>query len=144
MDTRPVFGEVREVDKFEFVDEVDALGSDGDTLHSTLVVVHLYEDFCAACRGLNGCLERLARKHARGVCFLRLRALHAQEDFDHVALPALQLYRGGECVCSLVRLTDEIGEHFDDDDVEALIELHTGSLVHGTAKCSPGATPEQS
>ena len=88
--------------------------------------MHLYEEFVAPCRRLNGTLERLARKHARGVCFLRLRALQAQQDLDPLALPALQIYHGGELLCTLVRVTDEIGEQFADDDVQMLLEAHSG------------------
>lgn len=119
---RPQFGELKEVDKFQLLDALEG----GDT--EKLVVVHLYEEYHAGCRKLNGVLEGLARRMA-GLQFLRLRATSAQPDFDPIALPTLMVYRGGQLVESLLRVTDEMGGEradFSMDDVEWLLREKGG------------------
>jgi hypothetical protein len=109
-----MFGEVKEVDKFQMVAEVDEEST------GVAIVVHLYEEFVPGCRVTNKLLEPLARKHPH-VKFLRIRSTEANEDFDHVALPALLIYMDGELQNSLMRITDDIGEDFPLASLEALL-----------------------
>jgi hypothetical protein len=111
---RDLFGEVKEVDKFQMVDEIDKES------RGVAVVVHLYEEFVAGCRVTNKLLEPLARKNPH-VKFLRIRATEANKDFDHVALPALLIYMDGELQNSLMRITDDLGEDFPLASLEGLL-----------------------
>ena len=137
---RPQFGELREVDQFQMLDELE--GGDAEKV----VVVHLYEEHHAGCRKLNGVLEGLARR-MQSLQFLRLRATLAQKDFDPVALPTLMVYRGGELVESLLRVTDEMGGEradFGMDDVEWLLREKGGvgedeSAIYRGAKAATAA-----
>ncbi|CAN0279585.1 unnamed protein product, partial [Ectocarpus fasciculatus] len=59
------------------------------------------------------------------VKFLRLRSSAAEGgDYDPVALPTLLLYRAGEVVGCMTRVTDDIGENFTQEDVEWLLQEH--------------------
>ena len=100
---------------FEFVDEVDQADP------RTFVVIHLYEDFVDHCRKLNIILDHLARKFEH-VKFLKLKAIEAREDYDIVALPTVMLYKGGQLIEAMVRITDEVGTDFDLDDIEWMLQ----------------------
>lgn len=79
------------------------------------------------------------------VKFLRLRSSAAEGgDYDPVALPTLLLYKAGEVVGCMTRVTDDIGENFTQEDVEWLlqehdvfevggVELHLGTVEHAFA-----------
>jgi hypothetical protein len=142
---RPRWGELKEVDKYQMLEELE------DVDAAKVVVVHLYEEYHAGCRKLNGVLENLARRMP-SLRFLRLRATAAQPDFDPVALPTLMVYRGGELLESLLRVTDEMGGEradFGVDDVEWLLRekggvgedggaAGGGSIFTGAAKAEGG------
>ncbi|CAM9940217.1 unnamed protein product [Phaeothamnion confervicola] len=127
---RPQFGAVREVDRSEFVGAVDAVDA------RTHVVVHVYEPYVRACQRLNRHLELLCRRlpevtlsirsfafgfafcclhpscFAFSVKFLRLLSTAADADYDPVALPTLLVYRRGEVVACVTRITDDLGDEF--------------------------------
>lgn len=63
----------------------------------------------------------LASKHPT-VKFLRLRSSAADSSYDPIALPTLLLYRAGEVIGCMTRVTDDIGESFTLDDVEWLLQ----------------------
>jgi len=112
----PVFGELREISVNEFVSSVD-------NEHAQVpVVIHLYENEVYACVLLNEYLRRLAPQHPR-VKFLKIVASHAQKTWQRNALPTLLVYRGGELVHNLVRVTDQFptAEAFTPSDVEDLL-----------------------
>ncbi|CAM9158594.1 unnamed protein product [Hapterophycus canaliculatus] len=59
------------------------------------------------------------------VKFLRLRSSAAEGgDYDPVALPTLLVYKAGEVVGCITRVTDDIGETFTQEDVEWLLQEH--------------------
>ena len=58
------------------------------------------------------------------VKFLRLRTSAADESYDPIALPTLLLYRAGEVIGCMTRVTEDIGESFTLDDVEWLLQEH--------------------
>lgn len=80
------------------------------------------------------------------VKFLRLRSSAAEGgDYDPVALPTLLLYRAGEVVGCMTRVTDDIGDNFTQEDVEWLLQEHDvfevrherrGSLLKPDDGCS--------
>lgn len=112
--SHPVFGGVREVTAFQFLDEIDKEDI------RVFVVVHIYNDRVKSCRTLNRCFEELARSHAH-VKFLRLASSESPQEFDEVAFPVLSVYRAGDLVDTWVRITDRLGECFTADDVEWLL-----------------------
>ena len=109
-----MFGEIKEVDKFAFVEEVDNVDN------SIFVVVHLYEEYISACRLANKLLEQIARSQAN-VKFLRMQSTQAKSNYDQIVLPALLIYKGGELVESLFRITDDIGDVFTLEGLEHLL-----------------------
>lgn len=59
------------------------------------------------------------------VKFLRLRSSSAVAgDYDPVALPTLLIYRSGEVVGCVTRVTDDVGDNFTVEDVEWLLQEH--------------------
>jgi hypothetical protein len=61
----------------------------------------------------------LARKFVRAK-FLRILA--SDLEFDPVGLPALLVYKNGELIANLVKITEQIGEiNFDSDTVEEVL-----------------------
>ncbi|CAG8607752.1 43461_t:CDS:2 [Gigaspora margarita] len=83
------------------------------------VVIHLYDNSNPQCRLLNECLTHLARKFIHSK-FLRILAHDL--DFDPIGLPALLVYKNGNLIANLVKITDEIGEtNFDSDTVEEIL-----------------------
>ncbi|CAM9401516.1 unnamed protein product [Choristocarpus tenellus] len=114
---RPQFGQIREVERGDFVLAVDIEDP------RTCVVVHLYEPYVAACVRMNRYLEVLACRKPL-VKFLRMRSSAADGDYDPVALPTLLLYRNREVVGCVTRVTDDLGEFFTQEDVEWLLQEH--------------------
>ena len=61
----------------------------------------------------------MARKFVRAK-FLRILANDLE--FDPIGLPALLVYKNGELIANLVKITEEIGEiNFDSDTVEKVL-----------------------
>ncbi|CAI2169861.1 624_t:CDS:2 [Funneliformis geosporum] len=107
------FGSLKEISSNQYVKAIDNEAS------NVCVIVHLYENSNPQCRLLNECLIYLARKFV-GAKFLRILA-HDLE-FDPIGLPALLVYKNGELIANLVKITEEIGEtNFDSDIVEEVL-----------------------
>eukprot|EP00753_Platysulcus_tardus_P008138 PLAT15659.1.p1 GENE.PLAT15659.1~~PLAT15659.1.p1 ORF type:complete len:301 (-),score=108.87 PLAT15659.1:113-991(-) len=114
---RPDYGRVFDVDKFEFLDAIDS------TDPRVFVVAYLFEKFVPDCRKVGGMMDDLARR-AQHTKFLRIRASEAKDTFDHIALPAFLVYRAGELVATMLRVTDEFdGDDFVVDDLESLLVM---------------------
>jgi hypothetical protein len=94
---RSRFGEVREITKSDFIDEVNKAG-DGVN-----VVVLLYQDPIPESRLMEQTLRRLAAKK-RATKFLRIQATNCIENYPDTHVPTLLLYRSGECLATLVGL----------------------------------------
>lgn len=56
------------------------------------------------------------------VKFLKIISTDASATYDDVALPTLLAYQNGQLVASLIRITEEIGHTFDQDDVQKLLQ----------------------
>ena len=110
----PEFGQVREVERQEFLHEVDGVPK------NVYVVVHIYEPYIHACQVMNRSLELIAQKFTQ-VKILRMRSIHMGDDYDHVALPTLMIYCNKELVACSTRITDDLGETFTKADVESLL-----------------------
>ncbi|KAJ3349692.1 hypothetical protein GGF32_005316 [Allomyces javanicus] len=131
---RPTFGVFREIGVGQFLKEVDMEHKE------TPVLIHLYERYIPECARLNRHLTDLASKYGY-VKFLRLVASHADKDFDHLALPTIQVYRGGDLQCNLVRVSDDMeelgGEAFELDDCEAVLLGHGALREADQLKVAP-------
>jgi hypothetical protein len=112
---KPLFGYCKDVDTQDFVDEVDKEDP------RTAVVVHLYEPSVQHCVRLNRFLDELSRsmKHVK---FLRMKASSNEIEVDIVALPILNIYRGGELITVLAGIATDLGAFFTKDDIEWLLE----------------------
>ncbi|XP_066502020.1 phosducin-like protein [Hoplias malabaricus] len=90
---------------------------------STLVLVHIFEPDVPACQAMEGSLLCLALQYPQvKFCQAQGSVLGTSALFRSSALPALLLYRGGELVGNLVRVSDQLGEDFYATDVEALLQ----------------------
>lgn len=101
----------------EFLRAVDEEG------RSTLVIIHIYEPEVLACQSMDGCLLCLAQQYPL-VKFCRVLGsdIGTSAQFRASALPALLMYRGGELVGNLVRVSDQLGNDFYATDVEAMLQ----------------------
>ncbi|XP_076835869.1 phosducin-like protein [Brachyhypopomus gauderio] len=111
-------------------ERVIAISSGEEFLHavdeearSTLVLVHIFEPDVPACHAMEGSLLCLALQYPQvKFCQARGSVLGTSALFRSSALPALLLYRGGELVGNLVRVSDQLGDDFYATDVEALLQ----------------------
>ena len=51
----------------------------------------------------------------------------AKKSFDHITLPCIQIFRGGELLQNLIRVQDTLGEFAKQEDVEWLLEKYISS-----------------
>jgi hypothetical protein len=100
------FGSVMELTRGSFVQTIDREGPE------VKIVIHMYENSNQASRLVNEMLPQLAVRYPR-TKFCKIVASHADASFDHIALPALLVYQGGELQHTLLRLTDEIPDWAD-------------------------------
>ncbi|KAI4904677.1 hypothetical protein NFI96_015769, partial [Prochilodus magdalenae] len=120
----------------EFLRAVDEEGK------GTLVLVHIFEPDVPACQAMEGSLLCLALQYPQvKFCQARGSVLGTSALFRSSALPALLLYRGGELVGNLVRVSDQLGDDFYATDVEALLqeygllpEKHTPAHTHSSIR----------
>lgn len=113
--TFPSFGSISEVDPFEFADEIDK------TDPRAYLVVHMYEPGIPECKKVNRFLEGLARDMP-WVRFLRLHAMKANMNIDHIALPIVMVYKAGELEQNFCRVQDDLPKDFTAADVRWLLE----------------------
>ncbi|GMI29938.1 hypothetical protein TrCOL_g6438 [Triparma columacea] len=113
--TYPTYGQLREVDAFEYAELVDSIDQ------RSYLVVHMYEPYVPACKRINNMLEELARRMTWAQV-VRLHCFKANPNFDPIALPVIMLYRGGELVDNFVKVTDALPNDFKVDDLQWLLE----------------------
>ena len=115
---RKTYGVV--VDIFEpekFLDVIE------DAPKGTFVVVHIYETFVPGCSMISRYMELVAKNRPHDL-FVRMQGSLVSETFDHIACPAISVYRDGDLVKSLIRITDEIGERPEVSDFQDYIRDH--------------------
>ncbi|XP_060791678.1 phosducin-like protein [Neoarius graeffei] len=101
----------------EFLRAIDEEG------RGTLVLVHIFEPDVPACQAMEGSLICLALQYPEvKFCAAQGSVLGTSALFRSSALPALLLYRGGDLVGNLVRVSDQLGDDFYATDVEALLQ----------------------
>jgi hypothetical protein len=116
----PTFGEVKDVSSSDFVEQVEKVDS------RVWVIVHLFEPAISTCVRLNRILEEIAM-NMRNVKFLRMQCSTNGIDIDRVAMPMMQLYRGGENVQTIAGITVELGDFFKKEEIEWLLDSHLSS-----------------
>lgn len=90
---------------------------------STPVMIHIYEPEAAGCEAMSGCLLCLAQEYPLvKFCSVRSSVIGTSALFRGSALPALLVYKGGDLIGNLVRITDQLGEDFFAVDLEALLQ----------------------
>jgi thioredoxin-like negative regulator of GroEL len=113
----PIFGQLRDINGTEFVQEVEQVD------HRIFVLVHLYESGISSCIRMHRILEELARQsNFQHVKFVRMACSNNGIEIDRIAFPMISLYRGGELVETISGLTKEFGEFFTTDDIQWLLE----------------------
>lgn len=93
------------------------------------VIIYIYENDVAGCNTSFKCLKLIAQEY-RHVKFCRIRAssVPLSKQFKDSGVPAIQGWRGGELLASLVRITDTLGEDFVMSDLESYL-IESGLLV---------------
>lgn len=89
------------------------------------VIILLQEPGVEGCAAMLGCLSCIARDY-RSVKFCQIAASAAglSRHFKVSGVPALLVYRAGTLVASFVRLTDQFGQDFFANEVEAFLLEH--------------------
>jgi hypothetical protein len=105
----PTFG------SYERVSTVQEFAHLTKTTHELIYVVcHLYQNHIEPCVKLHFALEALATAFDH-VCFVRLRAKDAKKGMSDLGLPTLLVYKGGECVDTIMRAHEQVIAAADDD-----------------------------
>ncbi|KAK9761287.1 hypothetical protein K7432_013928 [Basidiobolus ranarum] len=112
--SKPRFGTVQRIGSDGYIEAIDAEAS------NIPVVIHLYDNRFLECKRMNECLDRIAARYVHAK-FLKIPSVEADPDFDPIALPAILAYKNGTLVANLIRVTEELGDRFDEEAVEALL-----------------------
>mmetsp|Transcript_18962 Transcript_18962/g.28616 ORF Transcript_18962/g.28616 Transcript_18962/m.28616 type:complete len:259 (+) Transcript_18962:103-879(+) len=125
--SRPRFGSMRQcVSKAQYIAAIDNEDS------RVITIVHLFDTSLPSSRHLEALLVQLASRRS-DICFLSMTIEEAecsQHEFDNSVLPILVLYRSGEVVDTLFRVTDSLlqGNSNTDADLENLINNSLQSI----------------
>ncbi|KAF8938414.1 hypothetical protein BGZ58_000938 [Dissophora ornata] len=112
---KKLFGSLMEMNAAQYVNAIDTEEKD------VTVIIHIYNEFNAGCKKLDGCLIRLAGRYAT-TKFIRIKA--GEVDFDEEVCPTVLVYRAGDLIANLVMITYELGESYDDVELEELFTKH--------------------
>jgi len=107
------FGFVQNLTRNDFVDCIDKENP------NVTVVIHLYQEYIPVCIKVNKYLQTLAISLPH-IKFAKILSIEADPNFDDIALPAFLVYKAGNFVGSLLRITDDLGNTFDVDHLEGL------------------------
>ena len=129
MSMKSKFGAVIDLyDEQNFLDAVDKEGK------NVLVMIMVYEEGSPGCDATYGCLINVAKVYDH-VKFCRIKATCAglSDVFKDKGVPAILVYKSGDLISSLVRITDTLGPDFYSEDLQSfLVEngvLHDKSLL---------------
>ncbi|XP_030750005.1 phosducin-like protein [Sitophilus oryzae] len=92
---------------------------------SIIVIIHIYEDHVEACRLMNQSLKQLSKIHQH-VKFCAIVASQAgvSREFKVDGVPALLVYKSGNIIGNFVKLTDDLGQNFQTEDVQGFLVEH--------------------
>ncbi|CAL8086602.1 unnamed protein product [Calicophoron daubneyi] len=113
LDHLPVYEEVFELTAENFVSEIDQAPG------GVTVVVHIHEQENRACTKVNECFKELCKEYPH-VKFCRIRAsnAHLSYEFSRSGVPAILVYKKGELIGNLLKITQELGEEIYTNDLE--------------------------
>jgi hypothetical protein len=113
---RKIFGNLTELRGDKFTNAIDSAPPEA------FVVIHIYDEFIINCVKLNRCLAELAKIHPTvKFCRIQSHQLDLSKNFLDKGLPAILVYKGGEIVGNLLRVTDTLGDKFTTRDVEEFL-----------------------
>jgi len=96
------------------------------------VIIYIYENEAAGCNTGYQCLKLIAQEYTHvKFCTIPASAVPLSKQFKDNGVPAIQGWRGGELLGSLVRITDHLGEDFYMSDMESYL-IESGLLVDKT------------
>ncbi|XP_044271873.1 phosducin-like protein [Tribolium madens] len=92
---------------------------------SVTIVVHIYEDNVEACRTMNLCLKQLCKiyENVKFCSIIGSRAGMSMR-FKTDGVPALLIYKGGQLVGNFIRLSDDLGNDFEPEDIQSFLVEH--------------------
>jgi len=117
---KPVVGELLLLrSSQEFLEAIDKEDK------TVMVIIHIFEQGLEACRTMNECLRQLSKVYDT-VKFCAIIASQAgvSKEFKAGGVPALLVYKAGNIVGNFVKLTDDLGEHFQSEDVQGFLVEH--------------------
>ncbi|XP_064399914.1 phosducin-like protein [Halichondria panicea] len=104
----------------------------------TFVIMHIYDEFVSVCLYLNQRLTQMAKLYPTArFCRVQAGQVGVSPAFISKGLPALLVYRGGDLVGNLLRITDQLGEGYSNEDLEAF--LHEKNCLPPESEKEEGA-----
>ncbi|KAJ8928670.1 hypothetical protein NQ314_018764 [Rhamnusium bicolor] len=103
----------------EFLDAIDKEHK------SVTIIVHIYEENVEACHTMNVCLKNLCKLYIN-VKFCAIIGSQAgmSRQFKADGVPALLVYKAGNLVGNFIRLSDDLGNNFQPEDVQGYLVEH--------------------
>jgi len=96
------------------------------------VIIYIYENEAPGCNTGYQCLKLIAQEYTHvKFCTIPASAVPLSKQFKDSGVPAIQGWREGELLGSLVRITDHLGEDFFMSDLESYL-IESGLLVDKT------------
>lgn len=90
-----------------------------------MIVVHVYENNVEACRTMNNCLKQLSKFYKNvKFCAIPGSCVGISNKFKADGVPALLVYKDGNMIGNFVRVSDELGNDFVCEDVQAYLVEH--------------------
>ncbi|RZB40317.1 phosducin-like protein [Asbolus verrucosus] len=106
-------------------DSQDFLNAIDKENKSVTVVVHIYEENVEACCTMNACLKQLCKiyENVKFCAIVGCRAGMSQR-FKADGVPAILIYKAGQLVGNFIRLSDDLGNDFQPEDVQSFLVEH--------------------
>ena len=93
------------------------------------VIIFIYENEAAGCNTSYQCLKLVAKEYPHvKFCRIPASAVPLSQEFKNSGVPAIQGWRAGELLASLVRITDHLGVDFFMSDMESYL-IENGLLI---------------
>ncbi|KAA3678133.1 uncharacterized protein DEA37_0010162 [Paragonimus westermani] len=115
----PVYGKVSDLNSETFVHEIDS------TDPGVTVLVLIYELDNDECKKVHACFQELCTEYTH-IKFCRIRASDAclSYAFSRSGVPAIVVYKNGEVIGNLLRVTRHLGTEFYTVDLENFLVEH--------------------
>ncbi|KAF8566001.1 hypothetical protein P879_07488 [Paragonimus westermani] len=115
----PVYGKILDLNSETFVHEIDS------TDPGVTVLVLIYELDNEECKKVHACFQELCTEYSH-IKFCRIRASDAclSYAFSRSGVPAIVVYKNGEVIGNLLRVTRHLGAEFYTVDLENFLVEH--------------------